>query len=162
MPDPDPSAPAPTPTPKILHLDFADDRWWFSSEFATITPSGVTSLRLFDNFRFTPPTDADKLKVAAGMTIVNLIWAKKGPLWMSTLLDVDASYETDKGATGTVKLNTGLMYQPVKSLRVNLGISVSGSYNTTTGFDGSVQMFDGSLEIIERKSMMGASLHYHF
>jgi hypothetical protein len=169
MPDPDPSAPAPTtpaPTtpgsPKILHLDFANDTWWFSSEFAAWSPSNVASVRLFDSFRFTPPTDADKLKVAAGMTVLNVIWAKKGPIWMSTLLDLDANYETDKGATGTVKLNTGLMYQPIKAMRVELGVTLTGQWNSQTGFDGSVQLFNSSIQYVDQKSMWGAALHYSF
>jgi hypothetical protein len=168
MPDPDPSAPTPTPTPtspggmKILHVDFADDRWWISGDFTGQSPATVSGLRLLTDFRLTPPTDNDKLKVAAGATVLNWIYAKKGPIWMSMLLDVDAAYETGKGATGTVKLNSGLWYQPHKSIRLNAGVSITGSYNTQTGFDGSFQMFDGSLQLTHPKQEVGAALHYSF
>lgn len=150
------------PSPKLLHLDFSNDTWWFSTDVEGWTVGDLSRVRLFDNFRFTPPTSHEDLKVKAGVTVIDVLWAKKGELFLSTVLDADASYTTASGASGTLKLNTSLNYQVIKQMRVSFGVTLNGSWDETKGFDGSAQFSNVSLQLTDKKSKFGVVLQGNF
>ena len=149
-------------SPRLLHLDFANDTWWFSTEVEGWTIGDLSRVRLFDNFRFTPPTSQDDLKVKAGVTLVDILWGKKGELFLSTVLDADASYTTASGTSGNVKLTTALNYQVIKQVKISFGVTLNGTWDEVNGFDGSAQFSNVSLQLTDKKSKFGVVLQGSF
>jgi hypothetical protein len=142
-------------SPNLLHIDFSNDTWWFSTELEGWSFGNMERFRLFDNARFTPPTDQDDLKVKAGITVIDVLWAKKSKFFLSSILDADASYTTQSGVSGVVKLNTSLYYQAMKNIRISFGVTLNGTWDENNGFDGSAQFTNTSVQLTNKKSDYG-------
>jgi hypothetical protein len=153
MPDDDPK-----PTPKVAHIDFRNETFWFSGAVQGWSPGNITQVRLFDNFTFTPPTQ-DPLVLRGGVTLVDIIWAKKGQFWLSTVLNGSATYHSDSGLSGSPQMNNSVFWQPMKQITLSIGITLNGRLDKN-GFDGNVQFANSMFQIVDSKAALGAALHF--
>ena len=114
-------------SPRLLHLDSANDTWGSHGgggvdDRRPVTRAVVRQLPV-------DPTDVkDDLKVKAGVTLVDILWGKKGEL-----LPVDRARRRRQlhhgiRTSGNVKLTTALNYQVIKQVK-----TVSASPSTARG-----------------------------
>jgi hypothetical protein len=135
-----------------LNISLSKQTFWFSGQVSGWAMADIGQCRLFDNFQVTPPTGLKPFELSAATTAVHCVWAKKGSLWLESTLKLGGSFSTEKGASGSVQLTSGVHYAPMKGIEFVFGLTLDGTVDRD-GFRGSVHLHDSGFVLTAPKSV---------
>jgi hypothetical protein len=139
-----------TTSPQTFNISLTQHTYWFSGNVPGWSLGNVSQCKLFDNFQFTPPTSND-FETKLGMHIINCTWARRGEFWLGSSLNFAGTFNTASGASGSIALNTGVFWQPMKSLTLSFAVTLDGTVDNA-GFHGSVQFHQSNATLVLPKS----------
>jgi len=133
----------------------------FTAELSQWSIGNVGSCRLVDYFNVAPIGSLSDPQLRLSMGLASCVWGQRGHFWLEQTLTAGGTVHfLSSGAGMSMQFSNNLYWQPVRELKINIGLTFNGTYDTHNGWNGSVG-FGSDIRIIDAKSaFIGAGIHF--
>jgi hypothetical protein len=126
----------------------------YTGTLANFTIGHLGTCRLADTLTLAPVGSLSDPQAKLTTHLVNCVWGQKGSLWLEQSLNLGGTFHLlNSGGQGSLALDSKLLWQPIRELRVSLSFIFNGTLDWNKGYNGDV-VFKGQFHALDTKANM--------
>lgn len=116
---------------------------------------------LTDYFNLSPAGPLSDPQLRLATSLANCVWGQRGHFWLEQTLTAGATVHfLTTGAGMSMQLTNQLYWQALRDLKVTVSLTFTGTYDSHSGWNGTVG-FNSQLQAIDAKStFVGAGISF--